>query len=94
MLSRAGHSLGMQVAIEMGCNSALGRVSLTTAPSRWASRNQTMGIVDLAKATLVCGGMSLLVYVFPVLGQVLLIGIFGLLWLLYARATVVSLRRR
>jgi hypothetical protein len=53
-----------------------------------------MSIVDLAKATLVCGGGSLLVYVFPVLGQVLLIGIFGLLWLLYAREAMVYLRRR
>jgi hypothetical protein len=44
-----------------------------------------MTMLDLAKATLVCGGGSFLIYSFPVLGQIIVIGVLGLLWLLYAR---------
>ena len=53
-----------------------------------------MSILDLAKATLVCGGLAFLVYSYPVLGQALLLAVLGLLWLLYARKTVQTLRRR
>jgi hypothetical protein len=53
-----------------------------------------MTILDLVKATLVCGGCSFLVYTYPVLSQVLLIGLFGLFWGLHARKTLVNLRRR
>lgn len=52
-----------------------------------------MGIKDLLKATLVCGGGSVLVYRFPVVGQALLITVLALLWLLYAREAVHTLRR-
>jgi hypothetical protein len=52
-----------------------------------------MTILDLAKATLVCGGGSFLIFRFPVLGQIVMIGVLGLLWLLYARKTFESLRR-
>ena len=57
-------------------------------------RNQTMGIVDLAKATVICAGGSALVYSFPKLGQALIISLLGLLWLMYARAAVLSWKRR
>jgi hypothetical protein len=53
-----------------------------------------MGIVDLAKATVICAGGSALVYSFPKLGQALIISLLGLLWLMYARATVLSWKRR
>jgi hypothetical protein len=52
-----------------------------------------MVMLDLIKATVVCGGTSFLVYTFPVVGQTLTIGILALLWLLYARQTVTNLRR-
>ncbi len=52
-----------------------------------------MGIKDLAKATLGCGGGSILVYCFPVLGQAVLITLLTVLWLLYARETLHWLRR-
>jgi hypothetical protein len=53
-----------------------------------------MTILDLAKSTLVCGGGSFLIYSFPVLGQVVIIGILALFWLLHARKTIASLRRQ
>ncbi len=53
-----------------------------------------MSITDLAKATLVCGGVSYLVYAVPLVGQILTIGILALLWLLYARQTISNLRSR
>ncbi len=42
-------------------------------------------ILDLGKATLVCGGGSYLVYECPLVGQVFLISVLGLVWLLYLR---------
>ncbi len=53
-----------------------------------------MTMLDLVKATFVCGGGSLLIYSYPVVGQVILISMLALLWFLYARETVVTLRRR
>ena len=53
-----------------------------------------MTILDLAKATLVCGGMAFLIYSYPVVGQVLVIGLLSLLWLAYFRQTLINLRRR
>jgi uncharacterized membrane protein YesL len=53
-----------------------------------------MSILDLIKATVVCGAIAFLIYSFPVVGQVLLIGFLSLLWLSYARKTIASLRRR
>ncbi len=52
-----------------------------------------MRILDLAKATIVCGALGYLTYTFPLLGQVLVISILTLLWLFYAQQTVQSLRR-
>lgn len=53
-----------------------------------------MSILDLIKATVVCGAMAYLIYSYPVLGQIVLIGLLSVLWLLYAHKTIASLRRR
>ncbi len=53
-----------------------------------------MSILDLIKATIVFGVIAFLIYSYPVLGQVVLIGFLSLLWLLYAHKTIVGLRRR
>jgi hypothetical protein len=53
-----------------------------------------MTILDLLKATLICGGFAYLIYSFPLLGQIVLIGFLGLLWLAYARKTLSNLLRR
>jgi hypothetical protein len=52
-----------------------------------------MTILDLAKATLVCGGLAFLIYSVPVVGQIVLIGFLSVLWLLYARKTIRTIRR-
>lgn len=53
-----------------------------------------MNVFDLIKATLACGLTAYLIYSFPTLGQVLIIGLLSLLWLAYAHRTLASLRRR
>jgi hypothetical protein len=53
-----------------------------------------MTILDLIKATVICGAFAYLIYSYPVLGQIVLIGFLSLLWLAYARKTIASLRRR
>ena len=53
-----------------------------------------MNILDLIKATIICGLIAFLIYSFPMLGQILLIGFLGLLWLGYARKTIACLRRK
>jgi uncharacterized membrane protein YesL len=53
-----------------------------------------MTILDLIKATIICGLIAFLIYTFPVVGQVLLISFLSLLWLAYAYKTVMNLRRR
>ncbi len=53
-----------------------------------------MSMFDLAKATMVCGGLAFLIYSFPLFSQVSLIVILTLMWLMYARNTVTSLRRK
>jgi hypothetical protein len=53
-----------------------------------------MTIFDLIKATVVCGAIAFLIYSFPLLGQILLIGFLSLLWLLYAHKTITNLLRR
>jgi len=53
-----------------------------------------MSLVDLIKATIVCGGVAFLFYSFPVLGQIMAIALLSLLWLSYARKTVIRLRGR
>ena len=53
-----------------------------------------MSILDLVKATVVCGGLAFLIYSYPSLGQIVLIGFLSLLWLSYAHKTIASLWRR
>jgi len=53
-----------------------------------------MSVLDLIKATIVCGGVAFLFFSFPVLGQILVITLLSLLWLSYARKTFLGLRRR
>ena len=53
-----------------------------------------MTIFDLIKATVVCGLIAFLIYSYPVVGQVVLIGFLSLLWLAYAHKTIANLRRR
>ena len=53
-----------------------------------------MTVFDLAKATLVCGGLAFVIYNYPLLGQIVLIGFLALLWMLYLRQTLQNLRRR
>jgi hypothetical protein len=53
-----------------------------------------MSLLDLIKATVVCGGVAFLFFSFPVLGQIAAITILSLLWLSYARKTIIRLRAR
>ena len=53
-----------------------------------------ISLVDLIKATLVCGIVAFLFYSYPVLGQIVAIAVLSLLWLSYARKTIVSRRAR
>ncbi len=53
-----------------------------------------MTILDLTKATVTCGGSAFVIYSFPVVGQVLIIGCLTLLWLAYARKTIAGFHRR
>lgn len=53
-----------------------------------------MSIFDLIKATVVCAAIAFLIYSYPVIGQIVLIGFLSLLWLLYAHKTIAHLRRR
>ena len=53
-----------------------------------------MTLLDLVKATVVCGAGAFLNYSFPLLSQILVIGVLGLLWLLYVQQTFTRLRRR
>jgi uncharacterized membrane protein YesL len=53
-----------------------------------------MNMLDLVKATVVCGGVAFLIYSFPLVGQIVLIGFLSVLWLMYAYRAVEHLRRR
>ena len=53
-----------------------------------------MTILDFIKATVVCGAIAFLIYSYPVLGQIVLIGFLSLMWLLYAHKMITRLRRR
>jgi uncharacterized membrane protein YesL len=53
-----------------------------------------MSLLDLAKATILCGGVAFLFYSYPILGQILAITFLTLLWLSYARKTIRNLQRR
>ena len=53
-----------------------------------------MSLLDLLKATVVCGGVAFLYFSYPVLGQITAITLLSLLWLSYARKTLKGLRTR
>jgi hypothetical protein len=53
-----------------------------------------MSVLGLIKATVVCAFSAFLVYSIPMIGQIVIIGILGLLWFSCARLTFQSLRRR
>ena len=53
-----------------------------------------MSVFDLIKATIVCGGVAFLVYSFPVIGQVVIIGLLGLAWLTYAHKMIKTISGR
>ena len=40
-----------------------------------------MTILDLIKATVVCGAIAFLIYSYPLIGQIVLIAFLSLLWL-------------
>jgi hypothetical protein len=47
-----------------------------------------MTILDLFKATLVCGGIGFLTCTYALVGQILVVGILGLFWLAYAQQAI------
>lgn len=53
-----------------------------------------MNIFDLTKATIVCGLVAFVFYSYPIISQVLLIGVLGLVWLSYAYRTMATIRRK
>jgi hypothetical protein len=53
-----------------------------------------MTILDLTKATLVCGASCVLVYSYPLLSQIIVIAVLTLMWTLYAYRTIGPLLRR
>lgn len=53
-----------------------------------------MSLLDLIKATIVCGGVAFLFYSYPILGQIMAITLLSLLWLSYARKTLIRVRSR
>ena len=53
-----------------------------------------MNVMDLIKATITCGVSAFLIYSFPIISQVVIIGLLSLLWLSYAHKTVATIRRR
>src|SRR5947207_2884226 len=61
---------------------------------RDTTEHSVMSMLDLIKATVICGAVAFLIYTFPILGQVVTIGFLGLLWLAYAHKAIVNLRRR
>jgi hypothetical protein len=53
-----------------------------------------MTFLDLTKATVICGGVAFVIYSFPVISQVVTIGLLSLLWLSYAHKTIANLIRK
>jgi hypothetical protein len=53
-----------------------------------------MNVLDLFKATIACGLAAFVIYSFPVVGQVIIIGSLSVLWLSYAHRAMAKLLRR
>ena len=45
-------------------------------------------LINLIKATLVCGGIAFIVYSFPVISQIAIITLLGLLWISCAHQAI------
>jgi hypothetical protein len=58
----------------------------------WAQLS--MNVLDLVKATIACGVSAFVIYNYPVLSQIVIIGGLTLLWLSYAHRTLAKLLRR
>jgi hypothetical protein len=56
--------------------------------------SSVMNVLDLIKATIACGLSAFVIYSFPVVGQILIIGVLSLLWLSYAHRTLARMLRR
>ena len=56
--------------------------------------SSVMNVLDLIKATIACGLSAFVIYSFPVVGQILIIGVLSLLWLSYAHRTIARMLRR
>ncbi len=69
------------------------RVALVSTPAL-DQQTSRMTILDLIKATVAFSAISFLIYSYPLVGQIVLIGFLGILWLSYVRKTYVGLRRR
>ena len=54
----------------------------------------SMELVDLLKATIVCGLLAFLCYSYPVVGQVIVIAVLTVLWSVYAWRAYSRLRQR
>ena len=63
-------------------------------PLSGQNNGSDMSILDLSKATVICGLLAFVIYSFPVVGQVLIIGVLSVLWLAYARKTLARVLRR
>lgn len=53
-----------------------------------------MNVLDLIKATIICGVIAYLIYSYPVISQAVIIGLLSLLWLSYAHKTLAGIWRR
>ncbi len=53
-----------------------------------------MNLFDLLKATIACALIAFIMYSFPVVSQVVIIGLIGLLWLGYAHRVMTGLLRK
>lgn len=62
----------------------------------WRSKRKIvpMSLFELIMATIICGLLAFLVYSFPVLGQIIIIGLLSLLWLSCAHQVLLTVRRR
>jgi hypothetical protein len=53
-----------------------------------------MNLLDLAKATVLCGLIAFFFFNYPILGQILAIATMSILWLSYLRKTIITLRSK
>jgi hypothetical protein len=51
-------------------------------------------MLTLTKATILCGGLAFLIYSFPIISQIAIIGVLTLLWTSCAHRTLTQLLRK